>query len=220
LPGFAAADAPVTVLFALAAITASWPDASAAQSVRYRIVPEESEVRYKVRERIARLNFPTDAVGATREITGALILDDAGQVTASSRFEVDLRTLKSNRERRDRYLRQNTLQTAQYPLMVFLPTALDGLAYPLPTSGTHAFRLVGQMTLHGVTKEAIWDTELEFSVDGARGMATTRFTFGDYNLTIPRMIALLSVADDILLELDLVFMLVEGSPDRGGSASE
>ena len=76
LPGFAPSKAaPVTMLFALVAITVSWPDASAAQSVRYRIVPEESEVRYKVRERIARLNFPTDAVGATREITGAIVLD-------------------------------------------------------------------------------------------------------------------------------------------------
>lgn len=197
------------MLVALAAIAAGWSDASAAQSVRYRIVPEESEVRYRVRERIARLNFPTDAVGATQQITGEIVLDDDGQVAASSRFEVDLRTLKSNRERRDRYLRQNTLQTAQYPMMVFVPTALDGLDYPLPTSGTHAFRLVGQMTLHGVTKEAVLDAELEFSVDGARGLATTRFTFGDYDLTIPRMIALLSVADDIRLEFDLVLVLVE-----------
>ncbi len=203
--------APNTMLFALAAIAAGWPDASAAQSVRYRIVPEESEVRYRVRERIARLDFPSDAVGTTREITGEIALDDHGEMAASSRFEVDLRTLKSNRDRRDRYLRQNTLETDQYPIMVFVPTALDGLAYPLPTSGTHAFRLVGRMTLHGVTKEAVWDAELEFSVDGARGMATTRFTFGDYNLTIPRMAALLSVADDIRLELGLVLVPGEGS---------
>lgn len=203
--------APITLLLALTAITAGWPAASAAQTVRYRIVPEESEVRYRVRERIARLEFPSDAVGATREITGEIVLDDDGHMAASSRFEVDLSTLKSNRDRRDRYLRQNTLETDQYPIMVFVPTALDGLAYPLPTSGTHAFQLVGQMTLHGVTKEAVWDAELEFSVDGARGMATTRFTFGDYDLTIPRMAALLSVADDIRLELDLVLVLVQGS---------
>lgn len=200
--------APFAVLIAFAAITAVLPRASAAQSVLYRIVPEESEARYRVRERIARLEFPTDAVGATRDITGEIAFDGGDGLTASSRFEVDLRTLKSNRDRRDRYLQRNTLETDQHPIMTFVPTAVDGLPHPFPTSGTHTFRLIGQMTLHGVTKRAVWDVELEFSEDGARGSATTHFTFGDYGLTIPRMAALLSVADDIRLELDLVLALV------------
>ena len=215
MPGFARSTASlIAVLFALAGFAAAWPQTSAAQSVRYRIVPEESEARYRVRERIARLEFPTDAVGTTKEITGELALDGDGGVASSSRFEVDLRTLRSNRDRRDRYLRRNTLETDQYPVMTFLPTAAHGLPNPLPTSGTHAFRLVGQMTLHGVTKEAVWDVELEFSASGARGTATTHFTFGEYNLTIPRMAALLSVTDDIRLQLDLVMALVEDARPR------
>ena len=178
------------------------------QSVLYRIVPEASEARYRVRERIARLDFPTDAVGATRDITGEIALVGGDRVAASSRFEVDLRTLRSDRDRRDRYLQRNTLETDQHPIMTFVPTSVEGLPHPLPRSGTHTFRLAGQMTLHGVTKKAVWDVELEFSEDGARGSATTNFTFGDYDLTIPRMAALLSVADDIRLELDLVLALI------------
>lgn len=204
----AAPLAALIVLFALAAITAVWPRASAAQSVVYRIVPEGSEARYKVRERIARLDFPTDAVGVTHDITGEIAFDGGDGLAASSRFEVDLRTLKSDRDRRDRYLQRNTLETDQHPFMTFVPTSVEGLPHPLPRSGKHTFRMVGQMTLHGVTREAVWDVELEFSEDGARGSATTNFTFGDYDLTIPRMAALLSVADDIRLELDLVLALI------------
>ncbi len=207
-PSKSAPFAALIVLFALAAITAVWPRASAAQSVLYRIVPEGSEARYKVRERIARLDFPTDAVGVTHDITGEIAFGSGDGVAASSRFEVDLRTLKSDRDRRDRYLQRNTLEPDQHPIMTFVPTSVEGLPHPLPRSGKHTFRMVGQMTLHGVTREAVWDVELEFSEDGARGSATTNFTFGDYDLTIPRMAALLSVADDIRLELDLVLALI------------
>lgn len=177
---------------------------TAAQSVRYRIVPEESEARYRVRERLARLEFPNDAVGVTQAITGQLTLTDGAVVEEESSFVIDLRTLKSDKDRRDSYLQRNTLETAEYPLMTFVPTALDGLPHPVPTSGTHMFRLLGQATLHGVTQEVVWEVELEFSPEGAMGSASTHFSFDTFNMTIPRMAALLSVTDDIRLELDLV----------------
>jgi len=62
--------------------------------IRYRVVAERSEARYRVREQLAGLNFPSDAVGATRAIEGSIAFDTEGRVISrDSRFSVDLRTL-------------------------------------------------------------------------------------------------------------------------------
>jgi hypothetical protein len=63
-----------------------------------------------VREQLANVDLPNDAVGATSAITGQLVLDAQGQVVpGASRFVIDVTTLKSDRERRDGYLQRRTL---------------------------------------------------------------------------------------------------------------
>ncbi|MCH7717413.1 MAG: YceI family protein [Gemmatimonadetes bacterium] len=183
-------------------------------STRLVLASEGNEARYRVRERIARLEFPSDAVGATNDLTGALVLDEYGKVVAAeSKFVVDLRTLKSGRDRRDRYLQRRTLETELYPTIELVLTALPGLLFPLPESGAFSFELVGDMTLHGVTRRIGWHVAAEAKDGGFYGMATTSFTFDMFELTQPRMAMLLSVADTIRLEYD--FRLI---PDRSSGS--
>ncbi len=113
---------------------------------------------------------------------------------------VDLRTLKSGRNRRDRYLQRRTLETELYPTIELVPTELPGLPFPLPESGAFSFELVGDMTLHGVTRQIGWQVAAEAKVGGFYGTAKTSFTFDTFEMTQPRMAMLLSVADTIRLE--------------------
>ena len=183
-------------------------------STRLVLAPEGNEARYRVRERIARLEFPSDAVGVTNDLTGALVLDEHGKVVAAeSKFVVDLTTLKSGRNLRDRYLQRRTLETELYPTIELVPTELPGLPFPLPESGAFSFELVGDMTLHGVTKQIGWHVAAEAKDGGFYGTAKTSFTFDTFELTQPRMAMLLSVADTIRLEYD--FRLI---PDRSSGS--
>ena len=183
-------------------------------STRLVLASEGNEARYRVRERIARLEFPSDAVGATNDLTGALVLDEYGKVVAAeSKFVVDLRTLKSDRDRRDRYLQRRTIETERYPTIELVPTELPGLPFPLPESGAFSFELVGDLTLHGVTRQIGWHVAAEAKDGGFYGMATTSFTFDMFELTQPRLALLLSVADTIRLEYD--FRLI---PDRSSGS--
>ncbi len=180
-------------------------------SIRLVLATEGNEARYRVRERIARLEFPSDAVGATNDLTGALVLDEHGKVVAAeSKFVVDLRTLKSGRDRRDRYLQRRTLETELYPTIELVPTELPGLPFPLPESGAFSFELVGNMTLHGVTRQIGWQVAAEAKDGGFYGTAKTSFTFDTFEMTQPRMAMLLSVADTIRLEYD--FRLIPDLP--------
>ena len=174
-------------------------------AVRYDVVPEGTEVRYRVREQLVGLSFPNDAVGATNAVDGAIVFDAQGRlVPGQSRVTVDLRTLRSDEPRRDNYLRRNTLETERYPTVTFLPAEARGLPVPLPASGTVPFELVGDLTVKDVTRRVGWSATASFEGPRAAVRARTAFRFGDFGLRIPRVSVVLSVDDDIKLEADLV----------------
>jgi len=82
------------------------------------------------------------------------------------------------------------------------PTAITGLAWPLPTSGSRTFDLVGDLTVHGTTHPTSWHVTATFKGSDVTGTAITGFTFADFGLTQPRVPIVLSVADSIHLEYD------------------
>jgi len=180
----------------------AWAQAPA--STRFTIVAEGSEVRYRVREQLAGLNFPNDAVGATRAIEGAIVFDAQGRVVpGQSRFTVDLRTLKSDEARRDNYLRRNTLETETYPTVTFVPTEARRLPFPFPQRGLVPFELVGDLTVKDLTRRVTWQSTATFDGPRVSVSARTAFHFADFGLRQPRVSVVLSVEDDIKLEADL-----------------
>jgi polyisoprenoid-binding protein YceI len=175
-----------------------------AASARYVVMPEGSEVRYRVREQLAGLSFPNDAVGVTSAVEGVIVFDAEGRLAPDSRFTVDLRTLRSDEARRDNYVRRNTLETDRYPLVTFVPTETRRLPFPLSGTGSVPFELVGDLTVKDVTRRVSWDATASFDGPRVAVRARTAFRFGDFGLRVPRVSVVLSVEDDIKLEADLV----------------
>lgn len=176
--------------------------------LRLVLDPANSEARYRVREQLANISFPTDAVGTTSAISGTIVIDPDGTVVSQeSKFMVDLTTLKSDKAQRDRYIQNNTLQTRSYPTAEFVPTKVIGLPSPLPTSGPVTFQLAGDLTVHGITRPTTWDVTASVDGQGLTGSASTSFTFEDFGMTPPRVPILLSVEDTIKLEVDFHLVL-------------
>jgi polyisoprenoid-binding protein YceI len=61
----------------------------------------------------------------------------------------------------------------------------------------------GDMTMHGVTSEVTWDIVTNLVPDSVSATATTSFPFAKFGLTIPRLLGLISVEDDIRLVVEL-----------------
>lgn len=172
-----------------------------ADPARWVVTEEGNEARYRVREQLARLNFPSDAVGTTTAVHGALVLGADGTVDPdASRIVIAADSLATDSDRRDGYVRRRTLDTATFPEVVFVPTALEGLAWPLPGSGEVTFRMRGNLTVKAQTRPVVWDVTA--TVDGPviRGEAKTQFTFAEFGMDKPSVGSVLSVADDIRLE--------------------
>jgi polyisoprenoid-binding protein YceI len=169
-----------------------------------------NEVRYRVREQLAGIDFPNDAIGKTTRITGQIVIDDDGRVVSdASRFIVDAASITSDRDRRDNYIRRRTLTVDQHPTIVLVPTELRGLSIP-SGAGRDTFQLLGNLTVRGVTRPMTWNAAAEFQNGRVTGSAVTLFTFPDFEMEKPRVRSVLSVADTIALEYN--FNLVGGEP--------
>ncbi len=201
----APAVAAPTQAAATAAIPASGGTVTPASgSVTFKVV-SGSTADYRVREQLAHLSLPSDAVGKTNAISGQItILPDGAVDSHNSKFTVDVSTLVSDQARRDGFVSQNILQTGQYPQAVFVPTRISGLN-GIPQPGNQvSFQLAGDLTVRNVTKPVTWDVTGAMNNDNtANAQATTNFTFGDFNLSQPQVPVVLSVVDKITLEVNL-----------------
>ncbi len=119
------------------------------------VVARNSVAGYRVREQLAFVGAPSDAVGRTSSITGSLALTQTatGYQVDTATFSVDVNTLTSDRAMRDQRIHSIGLQSDRYPTATFkltspitLPaTASDG--QPVQASA------IGDLTIHGTTQK-------------------------------------------------------------------
>jgi len=175
-------------------------------------VQDGSSASYRVTEQLAGVNFPNDAIGTTPAVTGAIAVNADGTINSSaSKLTIDLRPLKSDQEMRDGYLQKRTLETDKFPDAVFVPKTLTGIPSPFPNNGQAGFQLSGDLTIHGTTAPVTWQGIATFNKDGASGRASTKFAFSTFGLTKPAIARLLSVDDNINLEVVFKFKTTRGN---------
>ena len=178
-------------------------DDSAAANIVFTIDPARSTARYLIREQLASVTSPSDAIGETMDVTGTIVFDAEGNVVSEeSQIVVGLAGLTSDSSRRDSYVKRNTLQTDQYPNATFVVKEFRGLPWPLPTSGEVTVQMVGDFTIQEQTSEVTWETVIQVGAGESTGTAKTMITFEQFGLTKPRVAVVLSVTDEIRLEID------------------
>lgn len=167
-------------------------------------VTEGSQASYSVREQLARVNFPSDAVGVTEGVSGSIVLAEDGSVQEGSEIVVDVSTLVSDESRRDGYLQRSSLESETYPEVIFVPTEIRGTTFPLPESGEVPLEILGDLTVRDVTREVVWQGTATVEPSQVQLTASTTFTFEEFEMEKPSVMSVLSVADDITLEIALV----------------
>ncbi len=185
------------------AATLDCETAAPSPATTYAIVSEESAARYRAQEELAGIGA-NEAVGETNAIIGQILFDEGGTPLACSRFDVDLRTLQSDESYRDNYLYGNTLETEQYPLATFILTAVEGLTAPLADGEETTFTLIGNLTVHGVTKLVAWETTATLDDDRLSGTAVTTFEMPEFAIEPPVVGPVVSLDEKVQLEVDIV----------------
>jgi polyisoprenoid-binding protein YceI len=177
--------------------------AKPAAPIRFVISPAGNEARYRVNEVLMGATLPNDAVGVTKAVSGTILAYPDGRIVKdSSKIVIRLDSLKSDKDRRDGFLRRRTLETEKFPTVELIPTEIRGFNGNIPASGTVNFQLLGDLVLKGVPRPTVWNVTARAEGNGVAGTAVSRFTFKDVGLDQPKVPVVLSVADTIQLEYD------------------
>lgn len=161
-----------------------------------------SFVGYRVQEELVGVGAAT-AVGRTPDVTGSLHL--SGATITEATFEADLTTLQSDSGMRDGQLGQQGLETNTYPTATFV------LAEPIdlgsvPADGeTSQATAVGDLTLHGVTNRVEIPVEARLSNGVVTVVGSLPIAFGDYGMTAPNSMRVLSIDENGIMEFQLQF---------------
>ena len=157
---------------------------------------------YLVNEQLARVNLPSDAIGTTDAVSGVILLGSGNLIPAEgSELPLDLSTLTSDSDRRDRYVRRNTLSTIVYPFAVLVPRKVPGLPSPLPTQGGYFPNGWRHDHARGHQRVGL-GCHCLLCRGGNHWTGTTEFPFDKFGMMRPRVRLVLSVEDRIRLRID------------------
>lgn len=165
-----------------------------------------SKAVVSVREQLVGVSLPSDAVLTATGAQGSFTVNPDGSFTPDSKITFDLTSLASDQRDRDNFIKQSTLQTRQFATATFVPTKATGLTLPL-ASGESKFTLLGNLTIHGVTKAATFDVVATQTGGQLTATATANpsLKFDDFGMTAPSVpFRVVSVTDEIRLVVTLV----------------
>lgn len=141
--------------------------------------------------------------GQFRQWQGELIYDPARPEAASVTARIQTASVNTNSERRDNDIRSgNYLAVDSFPEMTFVSRQVQRV------DDTH-LRVTGDLTLRGVTRAVVLDTEVLGSLNGQRGRriaftATTTINRHDYGVTFNRLTeGAQVVGDDVRITIDI-----------------
>jgi polyisoprenoid-binding protein YceI len=179
---------------------ASAPSTGSART--FRIVPAESEASYEVQEKFARLPAPSKAVGRTSSIEGDFRLATGEAATLlANRFAVDLRTLKSDSDRRDQLIREQWLESNRFPMAEFTATRVEQLPAAVVEGQEVPLRIIGDMKIRDVTREVAFDTRAMLQGSTLSGTATTFLLMRDFGFEPPSILNIVTVEDGVNLSV-------------------
>jgi polyisoprenoid-binding protein YceI len=174
---------------------------TAPSTVTYSIDPGHSSAGFKIRHYMVA-NFR----GGFWGITGTVIYDPVNPANTKIDASIDATTLHTHDAKRDAHVKgENLLDVEKYPKITFVSTRV------VP-DGKNQWKITGNFTLHGVTKEVTLDVE-STPVESkdpwgnlrSGASATTTINRSDFGLTfnVPLETGGVMLSDHVQIHLEI-----------------
>lgn len=172
--------------------------------VIYEISQSDSEVRFELDEDL-RGNRITVA-GTTNQVAGQIALNLSDLSTAQvGQIQINARSLVTDNDFRNRAIQNEILDTGDYELITFVPTAVSGLPASAVVGEAISFTIDGELTIRDVTESVTFSvTATAVSASQISGTATATVLRDTYGLTIPEVPSVANVEE----EVDLIITFV------------
>lgn len=182
-----------------AAITA-FAFALTASAATYTIDSAHSSATFKVRHMMI-----TNVTGEFGKTSGTVEFDPANLALTKVNAVIDATTINTREAKRDAHLKSaDFFEVEKYPTITFASKRLE-------RTGDHKYKLIGDLTMHGVTREVALNVEATPEIKDGRGgfrfgaNATTRINRKDFGLTWNRVMEAggVTVGEEVDITLDL-----------------
>jgi polyisoprenoid-binding protein YceI len=169
-------------------------------------VDAASKATIRVREQLARLPAPNDAIITIAGAQGSFTLNPDGTFATGSKVSVDMNTITTDDRQRTDSIRRDPLEVTRFRTSELAPKKAIGLTLPLARSGDFTFQLIGDLTLHGVTKSVTFNVKATRTNGKLTATATAdpSWKFGDFGMRPPSSFSVLSIVDEIRMEFALI----------------
>lgn len=155
--------------------------------VHYRLVADESRFTVQAFAEGLFSAFGHDPVIAIRDFTGEVTFTPGTLSDASVRMTIKADSLavsddvkEKDRAEIERMMREDVLETAKYPEIVFESTSVTAQKLG---EGRYRARVIGNLTLHGVTQKNLWiQAEVTMSVEKLRAQGEFPLKQTDYQI--------------------------------------
>jgi polyisoprenoid-binding protein YceI len=174
--------------------------------VLFHIVPDESEVQFRIDEVL--LGRPKTVIGITDQVAGDFLVDF--ETPANSQIgviRINVRTLKTDNEFRNRALRSQILEADrdEFEYAELIITELIDLPNVINIGETINFQISGDLTVHGVSHSVIFDSGVNvISSTRLEGIASATVYYSDFDITIPEASGVANISDELHLKIDFI----------------
>jgi polyisoprenoid-binding protein YceI len=161
---------------------------------------------YRVREKLAQLPAPSDAVGRTGAVTGQVTLTDRGGAYSAenANFTVDVSQLKSDQDKRDNKIRSMGLETDKYPQATFAAAGPISIPDDAVKGSAATVDAEGDLMLHGQTKKVKIPLQIQRNGAQIKIVGTYPFAWSDFGMSAPSLLPFVSVTGNPTLEFSLL----------------
>ena len=158
-----------------------------------------SRVEFAVRKRLMFVKKLT-VTGGFSGVAGTITLDEQQPTSAHADVTIDATTINTQNARRDKHLlTAEFFDVARFPALTFTSGPIE-----VTDANTGRYRVTGSLTIHGVTREVILDTQYEpanHNVREPRMRLTLTGTLNRRDFGIIWNSPMINIADTITLTL-------------------
>ena len=158
------------------------------------VVGEGSETTFTVREELVRIPTPFDAVIRTTELSGEIDLAGGRSIVT-----IDLHTLSSDEEFRDRYIRRAMFPNS--PTASFTVDGIDDVVDSLSEGETITRSVEGTLGIRGIEVPLTFEVEARLDGNVLHVLGRTTFTWEQLEIPVPTARSVVSVADEVRVEV-------------------
>jgi polyisoprenoid-binding protein YceI len=182
-----------------------------AQSTTWQIDTAHTSAQFAVRHMMV-----STVRGQFNKTTGTVTWDGKNFTTASVDVVIDATTINTREPRRDDHLKSaDFFDVAKYPTLTFKSTKIEA-------AGPGKLKMTGDLTMHGVTKQVVFDVEGPSAPlkeqNGTRvgATATTKISRQDFGLTWNRAIEAggVTVSDEVAITIDVELVNRPAAPGK------